>query len=147
MQLASRFGHVNQIRRERPLTHRRTDAAHVPVFLEGRPAPPAVNGMRRISPLQIRKICGKAFSRSSPARPVCATRPAEGIYQTHAASAAGLKINGELMSLRIILLNSLMTVPSQLPDAAGVAFRIFVCQNRCVCSPVSEVRVPHREMW
>ncbi len=47
------------------------------VFLGKTGTPPAVNGMRTFPPLPSWKICsGKAFSRSSPARPVCATRAA-----------------------------------------------------------------------
>ncbi len=79
MQLASRFGHVNQIRRERPLT-REELMYHVPSILEKTGTPPAVNGMRTFPPSPSWKICsGKAFSRSSPARPVCATRAAGNI--------------------------------------------------------------------
>ncbi len=79
MQLASRFGHVNQIRRERPLT-REELMYHVPsIFGEDRHTS-AVNGMRTFPPSPSWKICsGKAFSRSSPARPVCATRAAGNI--------------------------------------------------------------------
>ncbi len=77
MRLASRFGYAaNQIRRDRPLTHEEL-IRHVPSILGKTGTPPAVNGMRTFPPLPSWKICsGKAFSRSSPARPVCATRAA-----------------------------------------------------------------------
>ncbi len=77
MRLASRFGYAaNQIRRDRPLTHEEL-IRHVPsIFGEDRHTSRS-DGMRTFPPLPSWKICsGKAFSRSSPARPVCATRAA-----------------------------------------------------------------------
>ncbi len=87
MQLASRFGHVNQIRRERPLT-REELMYHVPsIFGEDLRHTSRSEQYAYIPTITVWKICsGKAFSHSSPARPVCATR-AVGVYQTHAASA------------------------------------------------------------
>lgn len=79
MQLASRFGHVNQIRRERPLT-REELMYHVPsIFGEDRHTSRSER-YAYIPTITVWKICsGKAFSRSSPARPVCATRAAGNI--------------------------------------------------------------------
>lgn len=79
MQLASRFGHVNQIRRERPLT-REELMYHVPsIFGEDRHTSRSER-YAYIPTITAWKICsGKAFSRSSPARPVCATRAAGNI--------------------------------------------------------------------
>ena len=76
MQLASRFGHVNQIRRERPLT--REELMHyVPsIFGEDRHTSRSKR-YAYIPTITYWKACsGKAFSHSSPARPVCATRAA-----------------------------------------------------------------------
>ncbi len=77
MRLASRFGYANQIRRDRPLTHEEL-MHYVPgVFSVKTGTLPAVNDIRTSPPSPYWKACsGKAFSHSSPARPVCATRAA-----------------------------------------------------------------------
>ena len=71
MRLASRFGYANQIRRDRPLTHEEL-MHYVPgIFGEDK------HTSRTSPPSPYWKACsGKAFSHSSPARPVCATRAA-----------------------------------------------------------------------
>ncbi len=77
MRLASRFGYAaNQIRRDRPLTHEEL-IRHVPsIFGEDRHTSRSER-YAYIPTITSWKICsGKAFSRSSPARPVCATRAA-----------------------------------------------------------------------
>lgn len=77
MRLASRFGYAaNQIRRDRPLTHEEL-IRHVPsIFGEDRHTSRSER-YAYIPTITVPKICsGKAFSRSSPARPVCATRAA-----------------------------------------------------------------------
>ncbi|STF43182.1 CP4-57 prophage protein [Escherichia coli] len=89
MQLASRFGHVNQIRRERPLT-REELMYHVPsIFGEDR-TPPAVNGMRNIPTITVLENLQREGFQPFFA---CQTRVRDpeppGIYQTYAASAAG----------------------------------------------------------
>ena len=89
MQLASRFGHVNQIRRERPLT-REELMYHVPSIFGKTGTPPAVNGMRTFPPSPSRKICsGKAFQPFFACQTRVARPEPPGIYQTYAASAAG----------------------------------------------------------
>ncbi len=69
MQLASRFGHVNQIRRERPLTREEQLMYHVPsIFGEDRHTSrseqyayiPTITVLENLA-------AGKAFSHSSPA--------------------------------------------------------------------------------
>ena len=49
MRLANRFGHVNQIRRDRPLTHEEL-MHYVPSILGKTGIPPAVNAMRTFPP-------------------------------------------------------------------------------------------------
>ncbi len=77
MRLASRFGYANQIRRDRPLTHEEL-MHYVPgIFGEDKHTSRSQNYMRTSPPSPYWKACsGKAFSHSSPARPVCATRAA-----------------------------------------------------------------------
>ncbi len=88
MRLASRFGYANQIRRDRPLTHEEL-MHYVPGIFGKINTRPEARTIRTSPPSPYWKACsGKAFSHSSPARPVCATRAA-GDTQTHAASAAG----------------------------------------------------------
>ncbi|MBW6087679.1 DUF945 domain-containing protein [Escherichia coli] len=95
-----------------------------------------------IPTITVWKICsGKAFSRSSPARPVCATRAAGGYTKHMLRLRRAGEINGEHVP-EIILLNSHDGTSSyqMLPGY----FR-FVCQNGCVCGQsLGEVRVPHR---
>ncbi len=76
MRLASRFGYTNQIRRDRPLTHEELMHYVPSIFGEDRHTSRA-RTMRTFPPSPYWKACsGKAFSHSSPARPVCATRAA-----------------------------------------------------------------------
>lgn len=77
MRLTSRFGYVNQIRRDRPLTHEEL-MHHVPgIFAVKTGIPPAVNAIRTSPPSPYWKACsGKAFIHSSPARPAYVTRTA-----------------------------------------------------------------------
>ncbi len=74
MRLASRFGYAaNQIRRDRPLTHEEL-MHHVPGIFGKRNTRPEARTIRTSPPSPYWKACsGKAFSHSSPARPVCAT--------------------------------------------------------------------------
>ncbi len=82
MRLASRFGYANQIRHDRPLTHEEL-MRHVPSIFGKTDIPLAVNTMRTFPLSPSWKICSrKAFSRSLPARPACATRAAGNTQNT-----------------------------------------------------------------
>ncbi len=75
MRLASRFGYANQIRRDRPLTHE--ELMHYVPGIFGEDKHTSRRTIRTSPPSPYWKACsGKAFSHSSPARPVCATRAA-----------------------------------------------------------------------
>lgn len=82
MRLASRFGYANQIRRDRPLTHEEL-MRHVPsIFGENRHTSRSEH-YAYIPTITVPKICSrKAFSRSLPARPACATRAAGNTQNT-----------------------------------------------------------------
>ena len=77
MRLASRFGYAaNQIRRDRPLTHEEL-IRHVPsIFGEDRHTSRSERYAYIPTITVLENLQGKAFSRSSPARPACATRAA-----------------------------------------------------------------------
>ena len=82
MQLASRFGYANQIRRDRPLTREELMQVVPGIFGEDRHTSRSET-IRTSPPSPCWKVCsGKAFSRSSPARPACATRAAGNIPNT-----------------------------------------------------------------
>lgn len=76
MRLTSRFGYVNQIRRDRPLTHEEL-MHHVPgIFGEDRHTSRSER-YTYIPTITVWKVCsGRAFSPSSPARPAYVTRAA-----------------------------------------------------------------------
>jgi hypothetical protein len=74
MRLASRFGRINQIRRDRPLTHEEL-MSHVPSMFGSE----SMNLVQTVTltsrPLPFSKACNvKALSRSLPARQRFATR-------------------------------------------------------------------------
>lgn len=77
MRLASRFGYAaNQIRRDRPLTHEEL-IRHVPsIFGEDRHTSRSERYAYIPTITVLENLQREAFSRSSPARPVCATRAA-----------------------------------------------------------------------
>ncbi|STE67182.1 CP4-57 prophage protein [Escherichia coli] len=76
MRLASRFGYANQIRRDRPLTHEEL-MHYVPgIFGEDKHTSRSQNYTYIPTITVLESLQRKAFSHSSPARPVCATRAA-----------------------------------------------------------------------
>ena len=76
MRLASRFGYTNQIRRDRPLTHEEL-MHYVPgIFGEDRHTSRSERYTYIPTITVLESLQREAFSRSSPARPVCATRAA-----------------------------------------------------------------------
>ncbi len=76
MRLASRFGHVNQIRRDRPLTHEELMHYVPSIFGEDRHTSRSERYAYIPTITVLENLQREAFSRSSPARPVCATRAA-----------------------------------------------------------------------
>ena len=140
MQLASRFGHVNQIRRERPLT-REELMYHVPsIFGEDRHTSRSER-YAYIPTITVRKICsGKAFSRSSPARPVLRDQSRREYTKHMLRLRRAGQITGHVPE--IILLNS-HDGSSSYQMLPGY-FRA-ICTNGLVCGQsLGEVRVPHR---
>ena len=86
MQLASRFGHVNQIRRERPLT-REELMYHVPsIFGEDRHTSRSERYAYIPTITVLENLQREGFLRLPDP---CARPEPPGIYQTYAASAAG----------------------------------------------------------
>jgi hypothetical protein len=86
MKLASRFGRINQIRRDRPLTNDEL-MLHVPSVFGTDKHESRSDRYTYIPTITLLdSLQQKAFSRSLPARPECATR-ASVSTQTHAAPA------------------------------------------------------------
>ncbi|EHX83288.1 hypothetical protein ECDEC14C_4975 [Escherichia coli DEC14C] len=144
MQLASRFGHVNQIRRERPLT-REELMYHVPsIFGEDRHTSRSEQYAYIPTITVLENLQREGFQPFF----ACQTRVRDQSRRGYTKHMLRLRRDGEINGQHvpeIILLNSHDGTSSyqMLPGY----FR-FVCQNGCVLWSVSgEVRVPHRGMW
>lgn len=141
MRLASRFGHVNQIRRDRPLTHEELMHYVPSIFGEDR----HTSRSERYAYIPTITVLENLQREGFQPFFACQTRvrdPGRRGYTKHMLRLrrAG-EINGEHVP-EIILLNSHDGTSSyqMLPGY----FR-FVCQNGCVCGQsLGEVRVPHR---
>jgi hypothetical protein len=141
MRLASRFGRINQIRRDRPLTHEELMQVVPSVFGKVSTCPvQTITATYR--PLPCWRTCSvKDSSRSLPARP--ASDQSRRAHETYAAPASSGQITGQQVP-EIILLNS-HDGSSSYQMLPGY-FRA-ICTNGLVCGQsFGEVRVPHREM-
>ncbi|QAU57427.1 DUF945 domain-containing protein [Escherichia coli] len=141
MQLASRFGHVNQIRRERPLT-REELMYHVPsIFGEDR----HTSRSERYAYIPTITVLENLQREGFQPFFACQTRVRDPGRRGYTKHMLRLRRDGEINGQHvpeIILLNSHDGTSSyqMLPGY----FR-FVCQNGCVCGQsLGEVRVPHR---
>ncbi len=76
MRLASRFGHVNQIRRDRPLTHEELMHYVPSIFGEDRHTSRSERYAYIPTITVLESLQREAFSPSSPTRSACATRAA-----------------------------------------------------------------------
>ncbi|MCC7968441.1 DUF932 domain-containing protein, partial [Escherichia coli] len=141
MRLTSRFGYVNQIRRDRPLTHEEL-MHHVPgIFGEDR----HTSCSERYTYIPTITVLESLQREGFHPFFACQTRVRDPDRREYTKHMLRLRRNGEINGEHvpeIILLNSHDGTSSyqMLPGY----FR-FVCQNGCVCgqSP-GEVRVPHR---
>ncbi|EOL9156391.1 DUF932 domain-containing protein, partial [Escherichia coli] len=141
MQLASRFGHVNQIRRDRPLTHEEL-MRHVPsIFGENRHTSRSEHYAYIPTITVLESLQQEGFQPFF----ACQTRVRDPGRRGYTKHMLRLRRDGEINGQHvpeIILLNSHDGTSSyqMLPGY----FR-FVCQNGCVCGQsLGEVRVPHR---
>ncbi|ENB9007417.1 TPA: DUF945 domain-containing protein, partial [Escherichia coli] len=141
MQLASRFGHVNQIRRERPLT-REELMYHVPsIFGEDR----HTSRSERYAYIPTITVLENLQREGFQPFFACQTRVRDQSRREYTKHMLRLRRAGQITGQHvpeIILLNSHDGTSSyqMLPGY----FR-FVCQNGCVCGQsLGEVRVPHR---
>ncbi|GHK37307.1 hypothetical protein ECZU06_44320 [Escherichia coli] len=76
MRLANRFGHVNQIRRDRPLTHEELMHYVPSIFGEDRHTSRSERYAYIPTITVLESLQREGFQPFSPARPVCATRAA-----------------------------------------------------------------------
>ncbi|MDM8874125.1 DUF932 domain-containing protein, partial [Escherichia coli] len=141
MRLASRFGYVNQIRRERPLT-REELMYHVPsIFAEDR----HTSRSERYAYIPTITVLENLQREGFQPFFACQTRVRDQSRRGYTKHMLRLRRDGEINGQHvpeIILLNSHDGTSSyqMLPGY----FR-FVCQNGCVCGQsLGEVRVPHR---
>ncbi|TFQ23544.1 DUF945 domain-containing protein [Escherichia coli] len=141
MRLASRFGYVNQIRRDRPLTHEEL-MHHVPgIFGEDR----HTSCSERYTYIPTITVLESLQREGFHPFFACQTRVRDPDRREYTKHMLRLRRNGEINGEHvpeIILLNSHDGTSSyqMLPGY----FR-FVCQNGCVCGQsLGEVRVPHR---
>ena len=141
MQLASRFGHVNQIRRDRPLTREELMQVVPSVFGEDKHTSRSENYTWIPTITVLESLQREGFQPFF----ACQTRVRDPGRRGYTKHMLRLRRDGEINGQHvpeIILLNSHDGTSSyqMLPGY----FR-FVCQNGCVCGQsLGEVRVPHR---
>lgn len=141
MRLASRFGHVNQIRRDRPLTHEELMHYVPSIFGEDR----HTSRSERYAYIPTITVLESLQREGFQPFFACQTRVRDPGRRGYTKHMLRLRRDGEINGQHvpeIILLNSHDGTSSyqMLPGY----FR-FVCQNGCVCGQsLGEVRVPHR---
>ncbi|EET4125117.1 DUF987 family protein [Escherichia coli] len=141
MRLASRFGRINQIRRDRPLTHEELMHYVPSIFGEDR----HTSRSERYSYIPTITVLESLQREGFQPFFACQTRVRDPGRRGYTKHMLRLRRDGEINGQHvpeIILLNSHDGTSSyqMLPGY----FR-FVCQNGCVCGQsLGEVRVPHR---
>ena len=141
MRLASRFGHVNQIRRDRPLTHEELMHYVPSIFGEDR----HTSRSERYAYIPTITVLESLQREGFQPFFACQTRVRDPGRRGYTKHMLRLRRDGEINGQHvpeIILLNSHDGTSSyqMLPGY----FR-FVCQNGCVCGQsLGEVRVPHQ---
>lgn len=141
MQLVSRFGYANQIRRDRPLTHEELMHYVPSIFGEDR----HTSRSKRYAYIPTITVLESLQREGFQPFFACQTRVRDPGRRGYTKHMLRLRRDGEINGQHvpeIILLNSHDGTSSyqMLPGY----FR-FVCQNGCVCGQsLGEVRVPHR---